>query len=368
MTKFYCKNEFSNPKFIYSSRVHDGFCDCCDGSDEYDASKGKALKNCPNTCKEEGVQYAQGLLAEIKEVEEGLAIAKGHSAENAAFKPTKLSEKARITAELVEINKNLAEAEVKRSAAETTRNEYKDKLTVELKAKFGVDEAAANAAAANEEKKDADDEWAEDEQDPPAENPTAESGGEASQPAESTEGATPPPPVEETPQQKVDKALGEDAGLQALESEFNSARDKENEIRSQKTTKDNELANVNKILDIDFGPNSRFAALYNANIQGDFGEYTYHFVPFVDARQSHTSLGTFSSWKTPYSVMSFTGGVHCWGGPDRSLDVTLHCGKVNQVIDVREPSKCTYTMAVKTPFACTEETLQSLRARLPKGY
>jgi len=262
------------------------------------------------------------------------------------------------------MNKNLVEAESKRSAAETARNEYKDKLTLELKSKFGVDEAAATtAAAATEAKKDEDDEWSEDEQTPPP----AAGTDEAVQPAEAGENA-PAPPVEETPQQKVDKALGEDAGLQALESELNRAREKENEIKSQKTTKDNDLTNVNKIIDLDFGPDSRFAGLYNVNIQGDFGEYTYYFVPFVDARQSHTSLGTFSSWKTPYSVMSYTGGVHCWGGPDRTVEVTLVCGVANKVLEVREPSKCTYTMTVKTPFACTPDTLQKLRAKLPKGY
>ena len=31
---FFCKNELSKSKFIYSSHVQDGFCDCCDGSDE----------------------------------------------------------------------------------------------------------------------------------------------------------------------------------------------------------------------------------------------------------------------------------------------------------------------------------------------
>ncbi|MBA0592249.1 hypothetical protein Gorai_009233, partial [Gossypium raimondii] len=43
--KFYCRNVGSIPQFIFSSRVNDHFCDCCDGSDEYD---GSIL--CPNTC------------------------------------------------------------------------------------------------------------------------------------------------------------------------------------------------------------------------------------------------------------------------------------------------------------------------------
>ncbi|XP_075083054.1 uncharacterized protein LOC107787249 isoform X6 [Nicotiana tabacum] len=43
--KFYCRNVGSTPKFLFSSRVNDNICDCCDGSDEYDSTV-----NCPNTC------------------------------------------------------------------------------------------------------------------------------------------------------------------------------------------------------------------------------------------------------------------------------------------------------------------------------
>ncbi|XP_062079617.1 glucosidase 2 subunit beta-like [Humulus lupulus] len=42
--RFYCQNAGHAPKVLFSSRVNDGICDCCDGSDEYD-DKGK----CPNT-------------------------------------------------------------------------------------------------------------------------------------------------------------------------------------------------------------------------------------------------------------------------------------------------------------------------------
>ncbi|KAJ0637743.1 putative glucosidase II beta subunit [Helianthus annuus] len=43
--KFYCRNTGSTPRFLFSSRVNDQICDCCDGSDEYD---GGII--CPNTC------------------------------------------------------------------------------------------------------------------------------------------------------------------------------------------------------------------------------------------------------------------------------------------------------------------------------
>ena len=43
---FYCQNEGSTPKTIYSWSVNDGICDCCDGSDEMF----NPHANCPNTC------------------------------------------------------------------------------------------------------------------------------------------------------------------------------------------------------------------------------------------------------------------------------------------------------------------------------
>eukprot|EP00929_Paragymnodinium_shiwhaense_P056929 TRINITY_DN28495_c0_g1_i4.p1 TRINITY_DN28495_c0_g1~~TRINITY_DN28495_c0_g1_i4.p1 ORF type:complete len:716 (-),score=152.37 TRINITY_DN28495_c0_g1_i4:105-2252(-) len=41
--RFYCRNQRSSPKILYSSRVGDGICDCCDGSDEGPAA-------CNDTC------------------------------------------------------------------------------------------------------------------------------------------------------------------------------------------------------------------------------------------------------------------------------------------------------------------------------
>ncbi|KAF6158443.1 hypothetical protein GIB67_022040 [Kingdonia uniflora] len=47
--KFYCRNEGSVPKLLFSSRVNDYICDCCDGSDEYDSNI-----SCQNTCFQNG--------------------------------------------------------------------------------------------------------------------------------------------------------------------------------------------------------------------------------------------------------------------------------------------------------------------------
>jgi protein kinase C substrate 80K-H len=69
--KFFCLNQGYVPKTLTSSRVEDGVCDCCDGSDE----RSGELIQCPNTCaaaaaaekeKRRGLQQAYQKGAEIR--------------------------------------------------------------------------------------------------------------------------------------------------------------------------------------------------------------------------------------------------------------------------------------------------------------
>ncbi|KAL3719107.1 hypothetical protein ACJRO7_004110 [Eucalyptus globulus] len=69
--KFYCRNAVHVPVIIFSSRVNDGICDCCDGSDEY----GDKVK-CPNTCREAGKAARDELKKKIAVYQEGVAICK----------------------------------------------------------------------------------------------------------------------------------------------------------------------------------------------------------------------------------------------------------------------------------------------------
>ena len=48
---FFCANEGHRPELLLSSRVNDGLCDCCDGTDEYNG-----LTTCSNTCDDAGQQ------------------------------------------------------------------------------------------------------------------------------------------------------------------------------------------------------------------------------------------------------------------------------------------------------------------------
>ncbi|KAL5715654.1 Glucosidase 2 subunit beta [Ranunculus cassubicifolius] len=67
--KFYCRNAGHSPLVLFSSRVNDGICDCCDGSDEYDGRV-----NCSNTCWEAGKVARDKLKKKIATYEEGVTV------------------------------------------------------------------------------------------------------------------------------------------------------------------------------------------------------------------------------------------------------------------------------------------------------
>ncbi|CAI5501733.1 unnamed protein product [Closterium sp. Naga37s-1] len=64
---FFCRSRGHNPLLLFSSRVNDGICDCCDGSDEYD---GRVV--CPNTCAQAGAARRQQLAADVAKHREGV--------------------------------------------------------------------------------------------------------------------------------------------------------------------------------------------------------------------------------------------------------------------------------------------------------
>ncbi|GLT26966.1 hypothetical protein SLA2020_020000 [Shorea laevis] len=69
--KFYCWNVGHIPQTLFSSRVNDGICDCCDGSDEYDGEV-----KCPNTCWEAGKAARDKLKKKIATYQEGVTLRK----------------------------------------------------------------------------------------------------------------------------------------------------------------------------------------------------------------------------------------------------------------------------------------------------
>ena len=66
---FYCPNRGFKPSNLASSRVNDGICDCCDGSDEWAMVGGSP---CSNNCDEMGAADKAERVRLEKIVEEGL--------------------------------------------------------------------------------------------------------------------------------------------------------------------------------------------------------------------------------------------------------------------------------------------------------
>ena len=66
-SRFHCKANPSKSFYIFTSRVDDGICDCCDGEDEMDII-------CPNNCKALAIQMLQTKKEKASKFIEGLKI------------------------------------------------------------------------------------------------------------------------------------------------------------------------------------------------------------------------------------------------------------------------------------------------------
>jgi protein kinase C substrate 80K-H len=156
------------------------------------------------------------------------------------------------------------------------------------------------------------------------------------------------------------------------------------EKEEKDTAKD--LANLEKSLATDFGPDDVFRALKGSCITRQFGEYDYELCFMEKATQKsrkdngRQNLGNFAaietrdeaeqelaagvfagSWEESLDepltglVLKHDNGAQCWNGPKRSVAVELYCNAENEIRNVVEMEKCVYRMEVGTPAACEEE-------------
>ena len=68
---FYCLNKGAHPIRIYRSRINDGVCDCCDGTDE---SQTIGTSSCANTCQEDGQTYRDERKLRASQVRQGIVM------------------------------------------------------------------------------------------------------------------------------------------------------------------------------------------------------------------------------------------------------------------------------------------------------
>jgi len=162
----------------------------------------------------------------------------------------------------------------------------------------------------------------------------------------------------------VDKKIQENSLIISLKNDIQNFDTEINDITKQITDFDNAIRDLEQYINFDFGPDARFAYLNDQTYTLNAAEYVYTLKPFKDIIQGHVRVGNWDSFQNDYKELKFDHGERCWGGPDRSMLVTLQCGGETQLMEVKEPNKCEYAMIMKTPGACLEEGLLALKNKI----
>ncbi|KAF9544856.1 hypothetical protein EC957_011586 [Mortierella hygrophila] len=130
---------------------------------------------------------------------------------------------------------------------------------------------------------------------------------------------------------------------------FNDASEKQSKVQEG-------IRDIERKLNMDFGPDETFAQLVDNCFDFKDTEYTYSICLFGDANQSShssTHLGNFSGWEGDnYDIQMYTGGAKCWNGPERSVKLVMSCGTKTEIVSVAEPEKCEYLFKLQTPAVC----------------
>ncbi|CAF3133827.1 unnamed protein product [Rotaria socialis] len=143
------------------------------------------------------------------------------------------------------------------------------------------------------------------------------------------------------------------------------ARNEYNEVERKVHDVKRQIEDLRKQADVDVGSHGEYSAFMDQCFDYDEREYTYRVCMFKDAKQiskgggSDVTIGYWDAWTGPsdnkYLKMKYANGATCWNGPARSLTITFQCGVDHKIIDVREPTRCEYSMLFETPSACDEK-------------
>jgi len=128
-----------------------------------------------------------------------------------------------------------------------------------------------------------------------------------------------------------------------------------------------EFTNIDNYFKIDFGLDGEYRSLYGKVISVKSADYTYELHPFEIVKQvghSTVVLGHWKEWEFENTVQVYDKGEKCWGGPERSITISVMCGEEDSISDVREPSKCEYSLIFMTPSSCTIETVADLQQEI----
>eukprot|EP00941_MAST-03F_sp_MAST-3F-sp1_P000336 g336.t1 len=339
---FTCQSDSAQlKKQIFASRVGDGVCDCCDGTDE---AFSLIPTTCKNTCAEALAAIEANALSMEKKRMEGhkqkWRLLNAAKAKYAEYKQTHSRKLKRVE----ETAKLVADAK-RRHAVEKVREAGRKENVI---AKF-ISRASRKLRLSNlreEELRDIVRQLNE------------------SYSVELHELVKELGFVKET-----DTSKDEDVVEFDLQNEWSMTKSfKSQEIqRLQREVDDAEHKSTGAQNDLnkhennfhgrDFGAQHEWWPLYGECAETKEGEFTYRVCVMDKAEQNHTHLGHFSKWTASegnsHATMNFVGGEQCWRGPNRSMKVRIVCGPILLLRDVKEPSKCTYEAVLEAPAACS---------------
>lgn len=99
-----------------------------------------------------------------------------------------------------------------------------------------------------------------------------------------------------------------------------------------------------------------------------FGQYEYSICTGGEAKQDSVLLGKWNlDLNRDYvknSTIEFNGGNRCWNGIERKLVAKYQCGRKEKILSLTEPSTCHYEAVIESPCFCSEELVDSIKAKL----
>lgn len=353
---FYCVNKGYKGTTLFSSQVNDGICDCCDGSDEHE---GKV--KCVNDCNEKGTELRKQQEEEKARIEKGLELKKQWIADAEKTLNEKRSSIDGLKSEVEKLKKVVEDLEAEKRGFEEKERAEQDIINERKKeAERLAQEKLAQEAPATPETEAQEQEALKDllqaEPLPPQDGESGEQQEVHQEEGENQE-------QYQEPRHHHEEAKPEEEETELLKTIREGKRKIEDElsqVRRDLSSAESNLKNTEDLLKMDFGKNGEFFALHEKCFDYKTREYTYTMCPFGETKQGHTSLGRFEKWDPEYSLMAFTNGQQCWGGPKRSARITFVCGAENELHDIQEPNKCEYAMKFNTPAACSATPLEFL--------
>jgi len=340
---------------VYVSRVGDGICDCCDGSDEEVSGK----RPCQNTCRDEGARLRAQREKQLADLRAGLHVKIQAIEEAKQQNEDNRQEIERLSKQLPALEEQLADLRKRKEEADAAKMQkecqtelprLREKVkTLEAKIASLEAELAKGAETTATTTKKVVSEYAK----------WMEGADAALEEEEDEKDEQPPPPVEgKAPETKAEDDAPRSEEEEMLEKDLKSL---ETQVKADQELKARLEKELDELPEDKFG----FASLRSKCLEHKTSEYTYKLCFFKDAKQSFTRLGSWSGFTGPSEAL-FKDGDMCYGGPARSLKVVFECGASEEVVDVSEPSRCTYQAVVRHAGACEEAMADEPGVRHPK--